>query len=116
MIIQTHNDGSGARNPGFGSAMAMGKWIYGKLNNDFLHFLQIYGILDDFSKKHGVSSNMPKICQKNEERPCSICLLKTHFWADSGYPKIRFHVPDPSLHIKFFMILEKNRVYYVLNS
>ena len=33
---------------------------------------------------------------KNEEKPTSTC-FKPIFTADSGYPKIRFRVPDPSL-------------------
>ena len=33
---------------------------------------------------------------KNEEKPCSTC-LKPYFSANTGYPKNRFQIPDPSL-------------------
>ena len=36
---------------------------------------------------------------ENEENLCSTCM--TPFLADSGYPKIRFQVPDPSLFFQF---------------
>ena len=47
---------------------------------------------------------MEKSLAKNEQNPCSACLL-THLSADSGYPKIRFWVPSIchyTEHEKFF--------------
>ena len=54
----------------------------------FFNFYQIFGIFDDFSKYKALrnidkSSNMPKYSAKNEEKPCSTCLL-THFSNNPG--------------------------------
>ena len=40
---------------------------------------------------------MAKIWKKNEEKPCSICLKPIFPQHCCGYPKIRFHVPNPPL-------------------
>ena len=60
----------------------MKKWVWSKLNKAFLHFLPNFWHVSWFFKIHSFalhfekSSDMPKIWQKNKEKPCSTCLIK----------------------------------------
>ena len=77
---------------GFGSAID--KWVLGKLNKDFLHFLpnflNIFGIIDDFSNWSALKVlKNHQICQKfgqKEKKSCSTCFIPV-FWLIPGSRK-----------------------------
>ena len=48
---------------GFGSAVE--KWVEGKVNTDFLHFLTnyVFGIFDDYSKWHSETLKIPQLAK-----------------------------------------------------
>ena len=64
-----------------------------------------------------------EICQKQIWQKMKKCLVqfnfKTHFSADSGYPKIRFRVLDPSLEkmdrTKFYILSQSVSIYQLRN-
>ena len=86
---------------GTGTQFPMEKWVEGKSNKAFLHFLPY--LFDDFSKfrsTFGVlhfekSSNRAKIRQKNFEWVFSIQPISASTYL---VPEIRFQVHVPPLH------------------
>ena len=121
------SDGLGTRNPGFGFWNFCTEWLWrngfkASWTRLFFIFCHIWwGVLFDLQRKGGVkqrtdaifsvfqsgtcwrcasqnsekSSNLPIILQKMKKRLVQIAL--NQILSDSGYPKIRFQVPDPSL-------------------
>ena len=79
------SDGLSIRNLGFGfwKYYRIEKWVYDKLNKDFLHFLPNFchiWWLSNVEYAKGVAElwkiiKYAKILAKNEEKPCTTCLF-----------------------------------------
>jgi hypothetical protein len=85
------SDGSGTQNLGFGfwkchGEMGLRQGAQGYYSSFFAKFITYLMIFDQW----------PKIWQKMKKSLTQIA-LKSICLADSGYPKIRFRVPDLSL-------------------
>ena len=89
----TNSGGTGTRNPIFGCLESTEKWVEGKSNKAFLHFLPNLMIFQSgvHQKCCGNLKNHQKLA-KNEEK-----LVVNNFSANSRYPKIGFRVPVPTV-------------------
>ena len=93
---------------GFG--IAMENWLKTCWTRLFFIFCQIFDMFDEFSKwslpmaLQNFKKSSSVLYQKKGNTPCSPC-LKPIFFADFGYPKIQFGVPDPSLKRRISKII-----------